>query len=429
MASQAFPLCGQVLPPPCPEREPPPSLTVSASWPTYRTEGPPACSGGHPARAVPGSSRGKGVPLRVPRNCTHHTTAQIYLLRNLIYFHDRSRKLWSSSPVSCPLPSCPREEGLTRRASWGLKRPRVASWLKGPFKRDGKQTLGRVTWVDDTPASGSSVLTTYAASWRRSEATASSPSSASGDEPGSAKGGGTESCPAPSPSLCRGHCGPPPHPFTLSPMSFRWSCSISDVQRRKVHTSLATWDMLAGVPGPRTGGEGWPWAPARPRRVPRAPLPWCRAPCPRLPKGWDPPPRRPSGHNGLSRTGLPASLRHAQTAPPPRRTQRAAYPQGDRDLTVVILQDLVVDGRRHADGLAREVGVEVEAFPQRHAGGRLTVAGEQGEDVVFAAVPGTQRTVCLLPQPPAGNRNPPPLPPTGPRQGARGARTSLARCS
>lgn len=38
-------------------------------------------------------------------------------------------------------------------------------------------------------------------------------------------------------------------PFTLSPMRLRWSCSGSDAQRRKVHTSLATWDMVAGVPG------------------------------------------------------------------------------------------------------------------------------------------------------------------------------------
>lgn len=40
-------------------------------------------------------------------------------------------------------------------------------------------------------------------------------------------------------------------PFTLSPMRFRWSCSGSDAQRRKVATSLATCDMVAGVPGPR----------------------------------------------------------------------------------------------------------------------------------------------------------------------------------
>jgi hypothetical protein len=37
-------------------------------------------------------------------------------------------------------------------------------------------------------------------------------------------------------------------PFTLSPMRLRWSCSGSDAQRKKVHTSLATWDMVAGVP-------------------------------------------------------------------------------------------------------------------------------------------------------------------------------------
>jgi hypothetical protein len=44
-------------------------------------------------------------------------------------------------------------------------------------------------------------------------------------------------------------------PFTLRPMRFRWSCSGSDAQRRKVATSLATCDMVAGVPGPRTNSE------------------------------------------------------------------------------------------------------------------------------------------------------------------------------
>lgn len=43
--------------------------------------------------------------------------------------------------------------------------------------------------------------------------------------------------------------------FTLSPMRFRWSCSGSDAQRRKVATSLATCDMVAGVPGPRANSK------------------------------------------------------------------------------------------------------------------------------------------------------------------------------
>lgn len=70
---------------------------------------------------------------------------------------------------------------------------------------------------------------------------------------------------------------PLPNPFTLSPMRLRWSCSGSDAQRRKVHTSLATWDMVAGVPGPRTSGKGCPW-----RSLPNLgcptehPLPWSR---------------------------------------------------------------------------------------------------------------------------------------------------------
>lgn len=61
-----------------------------------------------------------------------------------------------------------------------------------------------------------------------------------------------------------------------------------------------------------------------------------------------------------------------QTVPQPRRTQGSIPDSGESraqlahhqgwGLTVIKLQDLVVDGRGHANGLARKVGVEVEAF-------------------------------------------------------------------
>lgn len=35
-----------------------------------------------------------------------------------------------------------------------------------------------------------------------------------------------------------------------------------------------------------------------------------------------------------------------------------------RTLTIIILQDFIVDGRSHTNGLARKVRVEVQAFSQ-----------------------------------------------------------------
>lgn len=46
----------------------------------------------------------------------------------------------------------------------------------------------------------------------------------------------------------------------------------------------------------------------------------------------------------------------------------------------------VVDHLGHADGAAREVRIEVLAVAQHHSRWRLCVAGQQGEDVVLAAV-------------------------------------------
>ncbi len=52
-----------------------------------------------------------------------------------------------------------------------------------------------------------------------------------------------------------------------------------------------------------------------------------------------------------------------------------------------ILHYLIVDGGRHADGSAREVGVEVLALAQLDAGGRVAVAVQQVVDVVLTTVP------------------------------------------
>lgn len=118
---------------------------------------------------------------------------------------------------------------------------------------------------------------------------------------------------------------PKPRPLpTFRPMRLRWSCSGSAAHLRKVQTSLATWLMVAGVPATR--------------------------------------------HSQSDAASCGAA---ANRAPP----------------TVVVLQDLVVDGRRHADGLAGEVGVVVESFSNRDACRRLAVTRQQAEDVVLSTVP------------------------------------------
>lgn len=101
------------------------------------------------------------------------------------------------------------------------------------------------------PAFDSSGLTTYAASWHRSGAAASPSSTTSGNKASSEKVDRKDPFPMPTVTLAQ--------PFTLSPMRFRWSCSGSDAHRRKVATSLAICDMVAGVPGPRTNGENYLW--------------------------------------------------------------------------------------------------------------------------------------------------------------------------
>ena len=55
-------------------------------------------------------------------------------------------------------------------------------------------------------------------------------------------------------------------------------------------------------------------------------------------------------------------------------------------LTIIILQNLVVDGRGHADSLTREVGVVVESFSHRHSCRRLAVTCQQAEHVVLSAM-------------------------------------------
>lgn len=83
-----------------------------------------------------------------------------------------------------------------------------------------------------------------------------------------------------------------------------------------------------------------------------------------------------------------------------------------KGLTVVKLQDISVDGRGHADGLAGEVRVEVEAFSERDPSRGLTVPSEQGEDIIFTTVP---RMRSMAPQPLAQSRGSlsPPVPPCG----------------
>lgn len=169
--------------------------------------------------------------------------------------------------------------------------------------------------------------------------------------------------------------------------------------------------MLAGVPGPRTSGEGCCWGAAQPRAPLRASPPWSRQPPAQSFKGMEPL-RHTGGPELDGSAGCPRAASGAQTSPSqgggrtlgPRiqwkhpdkwgKEDPRAHPQG-RGLTIVKLQDLVVDRRSHANGLAREIGVEVEAFSQRHPGGWLTVAREQGEDVVLTTVPGTRS----VPQP------------------------------
>lgn len=55
-------------------------------------------------------------------------------------------------------------------------------------------------------------------------------------------------------------------------------------------------------------------------------------------------------------------------------------------LTVIILQDLIVDGRSHGDGLAGEVGVEIESLSQRHSCRWVTVSCKQAEHIVLASM-------------------------------------------
>ena len=54
---------------------------------------------------------------------------------------------------------------------------------------------------------------------------------------------------------------------------------------------------------------------------------------------------------------------------------------------VIVLDDLVVEGRRHADGSTGEVRVEVLSLPQLDAGRWVAVAVQQVVDVVLVTVP------------------------------------------
>lgn len=66
---------------------------------------------------------------------------------------------------------------------------------------------------------------------------------------------------------------------------------------------------------------------------------------------------------------------------------RSSFMPACRKLTIVILQDLIIDGRSHADGLARKVGVVVESLPHRHTSRGITVTSQQWENIVLSAMP------------------------------------------
>lgn len=76
-----------------------------------------------------------------------------------------------------------------------------------------------------------------------------------------------------------------------------------------------------------------------------------------------------------SLVGLAVKQAHSRLNTPPRLKP-----------TVIILQHLVVDGRGHADGLSREVGIVVETLSQLHSGWRFTITCQQAEHVVLSSV-------------------------------------------
>lgn len=55
-------------------------------------------------------------------------------------------------------------------------------------------------------------------------------------------------------------------------------------------------------------------------------------------------------------------------------------------LTVLELQNLIVDGWSHADGLAREIGVVVESFSDCDSSWRLAVSCQQAEHIVLSTM-------------------------------------------
>ena len=65
--------------------------------------------------------------------------------------------------------------------------------------------------------------------------------------------------------------------------------------------------------------------------------------------------------------------------------------QGGRG-AVVILDDLVVEGRTHANSAARVVGVEVLTIPELDARGGVAVAVEKVVDVVLITMSGKQKS-------------------------------------
>ena len=59
---------------------------------------------------------------------------------------------------------------------------------------------------------------------------------------------------------------------------------------------------------------------------------------------------------------------------------------------VIVLDDLVVEGRTHANSAARVVGVEVLTIPELDARGGVAVAVEKVVDVVLITMSGKQKS-------------------------------------
>lgn len=62
-----------------------------------------------------------------------------------------------------------------------------------------------------------------------------------------------------------------------------------------------------------------------------------------------------------------------------------------KNLTIFILEHLIIDGWCHTNGLAREVRVEIKALPHRHTSWRVTVTGQERKHVILPSMPERER--------------------------------------